>query len=73
MQIIKGFIECEPTEFNGQVYGGAGNILFAETIDELIDLMQNAKIIPLKIGEKLVFEAIEMSCEEFATIPDYNG
>lgn len=73
MVLIKGFIECEPTEFDGHVYGGVGNAFVAETIEELIDLMKNIKALPLKIGEKLVFEAIEMSAEEFAAIPDFNG
>lgn len=73
MIVLKGFIEETPVEFDGNIFGGQSDILYAKTAEEMIDVMTSAEMFPLKAGEKLVIEAVEMSEEEFALIPDYNG
>jgi hypothetical protein len=73
MIVVKGSIEHQPVEFDGNVYGGAGDAIVSETVEGLIDLMKGTGALPLKAGEKLIVEAVEMSQEEFASIPDYNG
>lgn len=73
MLVLKGFIEEAPVEFDGKVYGGVGDALVSETVEGLVDLLKESGALPLKTGEKLIIEAVEMSEEEFASIPDYNG
>lgn len=73
MIVLKGFVEELPVEFDGNIYGGQSDVLFAKTTEEMIDVMTSAEMLPLKAGEKLVIEAVEMSEEEFSLIPDYNG
>lgn len=73
MLVLKGFVEETPVEFDGKIFGGQSDVLYAKTAAEMIDTMNSVEILPLKAGEKLIIEAVEMSAEEFASIPDYNG
>lgn len=73
MIVLKGTVEHQPVEFDGNTYSGADDVLFSKTAEEMIELMKSIEMLPLKVGEKLIIEAVEMSESELESIPEYNG